>query len=62
MYDYCDYLYSDLHKDARGFRPDMGHWNSLSPDAKQQLWDRLCQELTESEHYISDDEMKRRSK
>ena len=39
---------SDLHKDARGFRPrdyfwDM--WDRADDDLKQSIWDNLCKEL-----------------
>ena len=41
-------LISDLHKDARGFRPrdyfwDM--WDRADDDLKQSIWDNLCKEL-----------------
>jgi hypothetical protein len=44
MYNYSDELYSDYHKDAYGNRPGvygMKRWNSMTPDQKQQEWDRL---------------------
>lgn len=41
MYTYSDELFSDIHKDAFGFRPkgdDYLRWNSLSADEKQAEW------------------------
>lgn len=41
-------LISDLHKDARGFRPSadfMAHFKALAHDAQQAIWDGLCAEL-----------------
>jgi len=48
MYTYSDDLISDLHKDARGFRPSRefaARWADLTPGEKQSLWDSLCDEL-----------------
>lgn len=48
MHTYSDELYSDLHKDARGFRPGesgYNYWTSLSPAEKQIQWDGLIREL-----------------
>ena len=63
-YDYDDNLYSDLYKDARGVRPTpemIDYWNNKAvPKVKQQMWDMLNEELTYSEHYISDEEMQKR--
>ena len=43
---------SDLHKDARGFRPRgdsfWARWDESNDDGKQAIWDGLCDELTES--------------
>ena len=44
-------LVRDLHKDARGFRPSQGWldvFNGLSDAAKQETWDQLCRELSET--------------
>lgn len=41
-------LISDLHKDARGFRPSgafMDLFDESSDEGKQQIWDGLCREL-----------------
>ena len=62
-YDYADYLYSDLHKDATGFRPSKemrDAWDAMTPDKKQQEWNRLNDELENSEFFISNEEMERR--
>lgn len=51
MYTFDERIVSDLHKDARGFRPTAGWWSvweDLSDDAKQETWDSLCQELSET--------------
>lgn len=51
-YTYDEQILSDLHKDARGFRPRDGfwrHWNESTQDEKQAIWDGLC---TEVEHEI----------
>lgn len=45
-------LISDLHKDARGFRPSgdwFEHFNSLPTAEKQRVWDDLCDELAQEE-------------
>lgn len=45
-------LISDLHKDARGFRPSQGWmnvFNGLSEMAKEETWDQLCRELADNE-------------
>ena len=39
---------SDLHKDARGWRPReyfWETWEAASNEEKQQIWDSLCEEL-----------------
>lgn len=51
-YTFDDAIVSDLHKDARGFRPGRGwweYWNVATNDAKQQIWDSLCKEFTEEQ-------------
>lgn len=45
-------LISDLHKDARGFRPGAAYMEMFNekPYAEQQgVWDALCEELAERE-------------
>jgi len=48
MYTFDDNIVSDLHKDARGFRPSEYFWEewTQSPDnVKQIIWDKLCEEM-----------------
>jgi hypothetical protein len=50
-YTFDEQIVSDLHKDARGFRPSAtwwSVWNRVSDDAKQDIWDALGQELNET--------------
>ena len=47
-YTFDENIVSDLHKDARGFRPTQywwDQWGLCSDDQKQTMWDSLCQEL-----------------
>jgi hypothetical protein len=49
-YTLCNDLYSDLHKEAFGFRPrDTAWmvWAESSDDEKQALWDRLVEAAKE---------------
>lgn len=51
MYTYSDDIISDLHKDARGFRPSvawMHGWETSTDDEKQGIWDSLCEEMEQS--------------
>jgi hypothetical protein len=51
MYTFDENIVSDLHKDARGFRPTQywwDQWNLCSDDQKQTMWDALGQELSET--------------
>lgn len=48
MYTFSNDIISDLHKDARGYRPTQGFfdmWNESSDDTKQEVWDMLIQEM-----------------
>ena len=49
MYTFDEQTLSDLHKDARGFRPRSetfwNAWNVSDNDGKQTIWDGLCKEL-----------------
>lgn len=50
-YTLADDLISDLHKDARGFRPSqewLDQWASSDEDVKKAIWDSIFLELTES--------------
>ncbi len=47
-YTFDDQTISDLHKDARGFRPFgafVEDWTQSDKDTKQSIWDGLIQEL-----------------
>jgi hypothetical protein len=47
MSTYDETIISDLHKDVYGFRPRQdwwANWKSISEDAKQAIWDYLCEE------------------
>ena len=47
-YTFEDNIISDLHKDARGYRPTESFfemWNESSDDTKQEVWDMLCEEM-----------------
>lgn len=49
QYTFDEAIVSDLHKDARGFRPShhwMELWNYADDDQKQTMWDALSQELS----------------
>jgi hypothetical protein len=51
MYTFDENIISDLHKDARGFRPSQtwwSVWNRVSDAAKQDIWDSMLQELSET--------------
>ncbi len=50
-YTYSDELYSDLHKDAYGFRPGEGNyaaWEAMTADEKQARWERMLEDLDRS--------------
>jgi len=50
-YTFDNNIISDLHKDARGYRPSQGFWegwNTMGDDTKQSVWDMLIEELNES--------------
>lgn len=50
-FNYSNDLISDLHKDARGFRPKeyfWEEWNQLNDESKQCIWDTLISELEEN--------------
>lgn len=52
MFTYSEELYSDLHKDAYGFRPrgDLwASWQAMTPAQKQVQWDSLCETLEHNE-------------
>ena len=49
MYSFDENTLSDLHKDARGFRPRSesfwNEWSTATNKGKQSIWDGLCAEL-----------------
>jgi hypothetical protein len=50
-YTFDENTVSDLHKDARGFRPTeyfWEEWTQMPDQFKQKIWDSLCQELEET--------------
>jgi hypothetical protein len=47
-YTFDETIVSDLHKDARGFRPSeyfWEEWTQCGDDTRQAMWDSLCREL-----------------
>lgn len=47
-FTYDEDTYSDLYKDAYGFRPRGGQykvWAEMTPEQKQAEWDSLCETL-----------------
>ena len=51
MYTFDENIVSDLHKDARGFRPTeyfWEEWTQCGDDTRQAMWDNLCRELEET--------------
>ena len=47
-YAFDENIVSDLHKDARGYRPRdywWSVWNNSSDDERQVIWDELCVEV-----------------
>ena len=50
-YTFDAQIVSDLHKDARGFRPSeyfWEEWDQCGDDNRQAMWDSLCRELEET--------------
>lgn len=41
-YTYDEDIFSDLHKDAYGFRPRDHEFYDATPDRKQEIWDYFC--------------------
>lgn len=51
MYTFDENIVSDLHKDARGYRPDAYFWEEWSQcgdDTRQAMWDNLLVELEQA--------------
>ena len=49
MYTFEDNLFSDLHKDAYGFRPRYHRYYEASDDVKQNIWNDLVDYLDQQE-------------
>ena len=49
MYDFDDNTFSDLHKDAYGFRPRGHEYYEAVPARKQEIWVRVCEDLETSQ-------------
>lgn len=50
-YTFDENIVSDLHKDARGFRPSeyfWEEWTQCGDDTRQAMWDSLIEELNET--------------
>lgn len=45
MYTFDDNIFSDLHKDAYGFRPRSHEYWTASDDRKEEIWNGLLKEL-----------------
>lgn len=48
MYTFDEQIVSDLHKDARGYRPSeyfWEEWSQCGDDTRQAMWDNLIEEL-----------------
>lgn len=57
-YTYSDDIISDLHKDARGYRPREGFWEEWTQapaEVKQVIWDGLLREM---ERACKDEELR----
>ena len=51
MYTFDENIISDLHKDARGYRPDAyfwEEWTQCGDDTRQAMWDNLLVELEQA--------------
>lgn len=51
MFTYDESIVSDLHKDARGFRPSSDFWamwNEALPAGKQLIWDNLLEDFDDA--------------
>ena len=49
MYDFDDNIFSDLHKDAYGFRPRGHEYYEATPERKQEIWVRVSDDLEASQ-------------
>lgn len=48
MHTYDETLFSDLHKDAYGFRPRGHEFYDASPERKQEIWDSTSQSVLDN--------------
>ena len=48
MFTYSEELFSDLHKDAYGFRPRGHEFYDVTPERKQEIWDYFCKIVEEN--------------
>ena len=44
MFTYDEEIFSDLHKDAYGFRPRVHNFYESTPEEKQKIWDATIQD------------------
>ena len=54
MFTFDEQTVSDLHKDARGFRPHAAFiegWNQSDDENKQAIWNGLLRELERQEEW-----------
>ena len=49
MYDFDDSIFSDLHKDAYGFRPRGHEYFDAAPERKQEIWVQTIEALEASQ-------------
>ena len=49
MYDFDDSIFSDLHKDAYGFRPRGHEYFEAAPERKQEIWVQTIEALEASQ-------------
>jgi hypothetical protein len=61
-YTYDENVLSDLHKDARGFRPRgedfWGRWAACDDDGKEAIWNGLLEELDRTMAYEAEEKAK----
>jgi len=61
-YTYDENVLSDLHKDARGFRPRAedfwGRWAACDDDGKEAIWNGLLEELDRTMAYEAEEKAK----
>ena len=49
MYDFDDSIFSDLHKDAYGFRPRGHEYFEAAPERKQEIWVQTIEAMEASQ-------------